>query len=214
MKQSLLVLDVAKQVGGTQPSTTVLRDWSREKNHGAMTAVTWSRLPSGLWVMGFDGGTSEISCADSNSLRLTTGLTIELWSYWEVGAAFAIIVEKGAGTSGYNIYADESTDTLHFHSYTPGSTDDSLGALTHDVWQHIVVTYDGADKVGYINTISTIVARVGTLSTAATALTIGRRAGALIFTGSQALVRIYSYALTPAAIRASFARNKHFFGVN
>ena len=39
----------------------LLEDISRYKNHGTITGATWVRLPSGLWVLSFDGN-DYISC--------------------------------------------------------------------------------------------------------------------------------------------------------
>lgn len=35
--------------------STTIRDRSGNNNHGTITGATWSRLPSGLWVLSFDG---------------------------------------------------------------------------------------------------------------------------------------------------------------
>ena len=48
---NFIVLDVARQIGGPEPSTTTLTDLSGFGNDGAMTNVTWAQEPSELWVM-------------------------------------------------------------------------------------------------------------------------------------------------------------------
>lgn len=55
-----LVLTAAKQLGGPEPSIVTLADRSRYSLSGVMTNVTHVQLPSGLWVMEFNGASSRI----------------------------------------------------------------------------------------------------------------------------------------------------------
>ncbi len=74
------VLNMAPYRGVVSPSTVTWHDASRYHNDGTLTNVTWTRLPSGLWVAGFNGTTSFINVADNGGLNITARpLTIAVW---------------------------------------------------------------------------------------------------------------------------------------
>jgi len=54
-------------------------DLSRYCNHGTITGAAWTRLPSGLWCLAFDGTDDKITVPDAASIRLGTTFTIEMW---------------------------------------------------------------------------------------------------------------------------------------
>ena len=81
MKAEGLVLDVAHQVGGAEPGTTTLKDWSPHGNDGTFKGAgepDWQKLPSGLWVMDFDGSDDYINCGNKENLRGYSSFTYEL----------------------------------------------------------------------------------------------------------------------------------------
>jgi len=97
-KASGLVADYAHQPGLTEPSATQLWDYSRWKNHGTFKAdgkPDWVKLPSGLWVMDFDGD-SRITAVNHASLNLTGNITLIAWVRIDGGAGtYRPIVDKG-----------------------------------------------------------------------------------------------------------------------
>ena len=78
MKTKGLVLD-PEASRDIEPGIVTLYDRSRFQNNGAMTDVTWVRLPSGLWVMGFNGTTSIVNCGVGASLANLTPMTLIEW---------------------------------------------------------------------------------------------------------------------------------------
>ena len=76
----------------------VLPDVSRFGNDGVFTDITWERLPSGLWVMDFNGATSIITIGDIGVAR-----TIEFWILIIPKVWFGIFEELAA--TGVSIFA-------------------------------------------------------------------------------------------------------------
>lgn len=81
-KDTGLVFDSAHQPGLTEPHATILHDYSRWKNHGifkADGAPNWVQLPSGLWVMDYNGDDYvNISAIISTAQNHTVG-AIKFW---------------------------------------------------------------------------------------------------------------------------------------
>ena len=78
MKSTNIVLKGRRYRGLTTPPTT-WEDISRYRNNGTLVGATWVRLPSGLWVLSFDGN-DYISVADADNLDFTGNYTIILWA--------------------------------------------------------------------------------------------------------------------------------------
>ena len=63
-----------------EPGVVTLYDRSRFQNNGAMTDVSWTQLPSGLWVMSYNGSSSLVDLGNADSLKLKdTNFTLMLW---------------------------------------------------------------------------------------------------------------------------------------
>jgi len=96
-------------------------------------------------------------------------------------------------------------------TYTPN------GSIRSDLWQFVVLTYDGTSRKMYINgalqqlsdgaaVLGTADTRVtGNINTSAAALTIGQDANVRFFAGAIDGVRVYSSALTASAIQQKYA---------
>src|SRR3990167_10553439 len=70
------VLDLGSPKQPPQEVTAPTRYWfdrSRYQNHGTITGATWKRLPSGVWVMSFDGTDDNILLPTVSALDPTTG---------------------------------------------------------------------------------------------------------------------------------------------
>ena len=212
-----VVLDVARQRGGAEPSTVTLSDHSRFGNNGAMTNVTWVQLPSGLWVMDFDG-TSRVDCGNDKSLNITTAITIEAW-----------VKGKTAQDGTQRVIVDKSElwGFLYDHA-VPGMRGfyfiDSAGGwhlsgivISEDVWHHVVGVYDNPYIQDYLDGERKVNNNIGgfTIKTGVNHFGIGADVtfGIYRFDGLISGVRIYSYALTPAAIRSRFTATRRLFGV-
>ena len=225
MKTKGLVLD-SRSYKGTVMPPLALEDDSRFGNDGVFTNVTWVRLPSGLWVMSFNGATSIVNCGSNISLSsyVMGVFSFESWVYAnsdgeinagrvfhkEPGYLLALINETGAGCL-LETLVDLSITDAHFLSST---------RLTVGAWHYLVMVYNrlGTKYVEvYLDGEATAGAAtqgVGTLiDDTAAVLCLGNRvAGDRTFDGEISMPRIYSYALTPAQIYAHFQAERRLFG--
>jgi len=217
-----LVLDVANQVGGVVPSVVTLHDWSREKNDGAMTNVTWAQLAStGLWYPIFNGTTSLVNCGNAISFSNLNQFTWETWFYANGlgGNNIGRILDKGA--KNWHIEAGRFTVNIS-HVILTGQWKSPVASIALAGWYHVVVTMTDVDNVAsnptfYINGVSVVVTETATPNGALiadTTLYLGNRAAANRgFDGYIPKFRYYNYALTPAQIRARYHAEKYLFGV-
>ncbi len=212
-----LVLDVANQVGGTMPSIVTLHDWSREKNEGAITAVTWAQLGStGQWVMEFDGATTYTTHADKGFPSGAEDRTFLAWL--NRGATAATDRLFGYGTWG----ADEAFDCCvvqtgaleligHTNNYQSTGTPSTQG-----VWQLLAFVLlggtiyfyvDGVEDSNFATTIDTTLSGTAYIGCSIAGVTQNDLLGDLT------KGRLLNYALTPAQIRAFYHSTKWLFGV-
>jgi hypothetical protein len=178
------VLDVASPVGSVAPGVVTLLDRSRMKNNGTtMTAITWSQLPSKLWVMVLNGATSKVAFAAS----LCKVQTFVAWVY--PTTANRSIVDFDAGT-----HSIETT---------------AAPAVTATGWAAPIIYVNGVLASAVILNKWYMVAGTTTTSFTMSALVLGQEAS--YFAGSMTCVKAFSYALTPAQVRNIYNRERRFF---
>jgi hypothetical protein len=122
-------------------------------NHGATAAA--GQVGGAL---SFNGST-WVSVADSNSLDLTTALTLSSWvKPTNLTQSFGYILSKLVSSNSNNIYSiiwELTNNTIEFYSAAspsfgfPGTASRALLADTN--WHHIVYTYDGTTWVRYLD---------------------------------------------------------------
>lgn len=227
-----LVLDVANQLGGAEPSIVTLHDWSRAKNDGAMTNMTWPQLAStGLWVMGFDGSSSSVNCGSSAQFNLIDAITIEAWirivDDFREGDLIAKWSSPGSQRSYYMIIAPNGLLWVEFSSdggFINVMSNDGNGVrwgstdLRDLKYHHCVVTFskptlgiyvdgqsDGGNQAAWNGSIYK--------STSNLRLAIADSLINAKFEGTMVLIRIYNYALTAGQVRARYHSTKWLFGV-
>ena len=210
-----IVVDIANQVGGASPSTSTIKDWSRYKNNGTLTGITWSQEPTGLWVPVFDGSTSVIDCGGHSSTKCLYGLTIELWINPTNIAEWDRFADNESAGAGY-VLAFAASNALRFRC-NRGAVMDTNSTLTAGVWAHIVATWDGTTKKIFVNGVQDAVtaAFAGPIVASSVNVFWGRysEGATTYFDGKQSKQRILNYALTSAQIRARYHSTKWLFGV-
>ncbi len=184
------------------PNKTYWFDRSRYRNHGTITGATWVQLPSGVWVLSFDGN-DYISLG--NNLNFATSFTLEGWiKNSQTAAAAQPIISKGTtnkyqyilglDTNGYGLIGVYKTTGVD-HVYKLGSTN-----LRDNLWHHIVGVYT-------LNTSATLIVDgvlIGTSTTVSGAMgsgdatcMVGSRADAAQwYTGIIGGIGAYTRALT------------------
>ena len=201
------------EIGGT---TTV--DASGNQNHGTLlNAVRVSGGRSGN-ALQFNGTNAWVTVKDSNSLELTTGMTMEAWVYpttWMGGMTTVAMKEQpatatSAGSGAYLLAANDSTNQPISAVWTAGTPvlpggEVTVGGNTQippNQWTHLASTYDGQAQRLYVNGILVeTLPQSGAITTSGGVLRIGGNSvWGNYFQGYIDEVRIYNQALSNAQI--------------
>ncbi|MHA1201314.1 MAG: LamG-like jellyroll fold domain-containing protein [Candidatus Heimdallarchaeaceae archaeon] len=132
--------------------STKVYDWSENHVDGTLTGAVWNEtggMIGGAYM--FDGVNDNINLGSPDSLNLNESFTIMAWIY----------SDNFKGTSSYNLIYIDGTNRLTFgiedssgvlESWTNNAGSDVGGTvLTDSVWHHAVVTFNGTDKIFYLD---------------------------------------------------------------
>jgi hypothetical protein len=193
---------------------TTAIDESAYANNGTIAGASRVAGQAGYGsALSFDGSNDWVTVADSASLDLTNGMTIEAWvkpsaiNGWET----VVLKERGAGNMAYALYAADGTVALGGvdgpAAYANiGSVHRAVrqaGGLPLGTWTHVATTYDGASQRLYVNgALAASRAQTGTMAVSANALRIGGNAAwaGEFFAGLIDDVRVYNRALSAGEI--------------
>ena len=192
--------------GFEEPSGTTAIDTSPSGNTGTLSSGV-SRSTAGRFgrALSFGAAGQRVNVADSNSLDLSTGMTLEAWvnpsaasSEWRT-----VVIKEQPAALAYALYSDEGGARPSVHAFTSQEFDvRGPAALPLNTWSHLSSTYDGATLRLYVNgTQVASRALTGALTTSTGALRIGGNAvWGEHFSGLIDEVRVYNRALTAAEI--------------
>jgi hypothetical protein len=192
-----------------QGSGSVLTDISGNLNNGTISNATWapvsgSTLPFSSALQFTGGNNSFVTIANSASLDLSTGMTLEAW------------VDPTAAPKGWQDVMYKYHDNYYLETSSPsgapaaggtaGSTDTGPAAqnpLPVNIWSFLAATYNGTDMILYVNGVQvSSVAVSGNLATSTAPLQIGGDSYyGQYFQGLISNVRIYNTALTANEIQ-------------
>jgi len=218
MKTRGLVLDSKRFRGGAVSPPLSLPDVSRFGNDGVFTDVTWVRLPSGLWVMSFNGTSSFVDCGNDVSFDLTRSLTLIGWVKRAVmGATHRVLCKQDGG--GFTPYMFQVT-SANFVGFdvNDGGWLRFAGTIPIDTgWHQVGVTFDvslGADniKIFVDGALDNAANRAVPLPVNVADVYIGRW-GATYYNGYIILPCVFGYALDATAINRHYEAERRFFGV-
>jgi hypothetical protein len=194
--------------GFEEGSGSTLNDNSGNSNNGTLqNGPSWVTNGKFGKALRFDGGNDRVSIPDSNSLDLTTGMTLEAWVYptsIESGWDAILIKEYGSGPT-YSILAngDGNTPYTYISSNNIGYGAGGGTTLPVNSWTHVAATFDGATIRLFLNgTQVKTVSFSGAIQVSARELFIG---GSTFlsnegFPGVIDEVRIYNRALSASEI--------------
>jgi hypothetical protein len=189
---------------------TTVADYSGQGNTGAVSGATWTAQGRFGTALFFDGTGAQVTIADSASLRLTSGMTLEAWVYpTATASAWRAIVDKNV--DGYYLMASSSNAPNNWPAvggtWNAGNQN-TLGptALPVNAWTHLAGTWDGATVRLYVNGVQ-VASRPQTTPLTPTpgTLQIGGDSYGEFFTGIIDEVRIYGRALSEAELQADMA---------
>jgi Concanavalin A-like lectin/glucanases superfamily/Bacterial Ig domain len=220
----LLVLGIAGAIGAARNAGSVgpglvaaysfdegvgaaVADASGNGNVGSVAGAAWTTDGRHGGALSFDGVNDRVDVADSASLDLTAGMTLEAWLYPTSGGSWRTVVLKEQGTSGlsYALYAQTSAQGPSGHvqigSNQPRAR--SAARLAANTWSHVAATHDGATVRLYVNGVERAsAAAAGTIAISASPLRIGGNAvWNEWFGGRIDDLRIYDRALSAAEIQ-------------
>lgn len=203
--RALSATEVTDLFYGIEPSSTSFANWykydegsgtsatdSKGSATGTITAATYSTAvfmkprnaatgrygnSLGLAFKPVNNGKGTIS-SNSSLNPNGTALTMEAWIFFQSGNSTPTIIKKD---NQYILRLTSSTGALVLILWTSDfaarSTAD-VSNLVRNKWNHVAATYDGANVNLWVNGVNTKTqAQTGTLSTGASAMTLGSDSG-------------------------------------
>jgi hypothetical protein len=190
---------------------TTVGDSSGNGNTGTISGAARVASQAGHGnALSFNGTTDIVNVADSASLKLTTGMTLEAWVHpasLSATVASTVLLKQDITTGlSYALYANDPPNPSAY--IRTGTTTPVVNATTNlplNTWTHIAATYDGATMSFYVNgALVASHAQTGAIGTSFVQLTIG---GNTVFGNGEHFngllddIRIYNVALNEAQIQ-------------
>jgi O-glycosyl hydrolase/predicted secreted protein len=190
-------------------SGTTAADSSGNGNRGTLVnGATWSTSAKFGAAASFDGSNDRIDVADSNSLDLTSGMTLEAWVRPTANSGYrTVVLKEVSGELAYSLYAADSDHGTRPSGWVriAGTSRyaDGTGSVPLNTYSHVAVTYNGSALVFYVNGVQTrSTAVTGSIMTSTMALRIGGNSiWGEYFQGQIDEVRVYSRALSQNEIQ-------------
>lgn len=194
--------------GFEEVSGATVVDASGKGNHGQKQYT--KRITNGRFgkALSLDGVSSLITVNDSDSLDLTTGMTLEAWVYNTATTAdWGALLWKDTTDGKDGVYYLYGTSPSYGPFAGLGSSQDVTGTANFptNTWVHLAATYDGQYQRLYVNGEQVSArAQQGAISKSTGVLRIGADTWAGdwgdCFKGYIDEVRIYNRALTPQEV--------------
>ncbi len=210
------VLDLPGVPGGGNK----IYDRSPYGNHGTITGAVWKRLPSGLWVLDFDGNDDEVDFGDVLDMGLSDW-TVSLWAKVTTGNGYVLGKQNDFDYNiGYTLYVASTTGLPRVY-FGKGEPSLSISGTTNILGSFNLI-FGTFDRDGYMRlyvngveegTAVDISAYAATDISNSDHLYLGRRTDGTYCDGQFALARIYNRVLTALEIQNIFNREKYLFGV-
>ncbi len=216
MRVSGMVLETER--GLVAPDTVTMYNLTRcgSALNGVMTNMTWVRLPSGLWVMNFNGTTGYVTVPANACLNMIPALSLEAWVLATTPANNRQFLAKYYQATPAGLL-DWSLDTQGglWRATSANATGavSSLAAITASVWYHLVLTYTTALLTLYVNGVSQGTdATPGVINGGNFPLWVGLY-NVSYFAGQMSGIRVYNYALSAGQVLNRFEAERHWYGV-
>ena len=190
-------------------SGSTVADASGNGNVGSLVGAAWSFSGKYGGALSFNGSNARVDVANSSSLQLNSGMTLEAWVRPAVSSSsWRDVIYK----SNDNYYLEASSDSGGAPAaggLIGGSYGNVFGTtiLPTNTWTHLAVTYDGGTLRLYVNgTLSGSQAKTGSITTSTNALQIGGDSlYGQYFNGLIDEIRIYNSPLPATSIQDDMA---------
>ncbi len=217
---------------------TTLVDHSGNSNTGTIYQAVWTRLPSGLWVLNFDGVDDKVSCAAAAPANIAGALSFGCWVKLDVVIASQpdtapyIVSKQVSGPTNRNfiILITKATDILTFLGRNAAGNANifsvavaSIGVTYLDdlKWHHLFGVWDRTNTTAYIY-IDGVERGIATGQTngdlytatnGALSLATATAVSDTFLDGSMALEKLISGALSVTTTSGFYQQERHLFGV-
>jgi hypothetical protein len=198
--------------GFNEGQGTVLTDASGHGNNGTISGASWSGTAKFGKSLSFNGTSSMVSIANSSSLDLGAGMTVEAWVLPSSLSGWRTILEKDTSGSGqsYSLFASNGSSTSGSSKpmvwVTSGGSEYGAGSATKistGSWIHVAATFDGHTFRFYINgNLAGSQSFTGSLDLSNNPLCIGGNpVWGQFFKGNIDEVRVYNGAISQSQIQ-------------
>lgn len=232
---------IVTNTAGTTVSSTaglVIADltayWPMENNYNDVTGHGYNGTAAGSpgFTTGvFSGqavsfnGSSYLNCRNGTDLTLSDGGTITAWIKAAAASQtsdWASVVTKGrwAWRLCRNGWGSGAKDGISFHFNSPNNEYQANGTITamDNTWHHLAATYDGRSIKLYVDgQLDVLTATTEAVNSNTDPVYIGSRSdnpAGRGWTGQIDEVRIYNYAMDPAAIQLLYNQNLSCYQAN
>ena len=191
-------------------------DMSGKGNHGSISGPTWARLPSGLWVLDFDGVDDQVTAPIAIESSIES-FTLKAWVY----ATLAPVDWERSffRDNGYSLHLNNTNGVWAFGVWNDPAAQICYGtsALVYSKWVHVVGVYDKGANYSYIY-VNGVQENSLAISAGALYASTGTKIGYGVdvnrwFKGRLALIRFYNIVLNDRTIVSHFNQERHLFGV-
>ena len=187
----------------------MVADSSGNGNAGTVSGATWTSVGKYGSALSFNGSSARVNVANSASLQLSGGMTLEAWvDPASVTNVWRDVIYKG--NDNYYLEATSMPGSLPAGGgIMGGGYGEAYGAakLAANSWSYLAVTYDGSAVRLYVNgSLVSSTPKTGALATSTNQLQIGGDSlYGQYFSGLIDEVRIYNVALSAGQIQTDMA---------
>ena len=188
-------------------------DASGQGNVGTLGGATWTQSGKFGSALSFDGASSWVTVADTQTLRLTGGFTVEAWVNPSANTGWrSVVLKESSNGLGYALYALNNASRPAGYVHTNSDIEvTGTAALPLNTWTHLALTFDGSTERLFVNGAQVRTAAVsGSMASAAGPLRFGGNSvWGEYFRGLIDEVRIYNRALAASEIQTDMSLPIH-----
>jgi hypothetical protein len=191
-------------------SGSSVADVSGNGNAGTVQGATWTTTGKFGKALSFNGSSSRVQVADSTSLDLASGATVEAWVYPAAAqTGWRTVVQKQADS--YLLHASSDAGGLRpAAGVTVGASVPTVfgpSALPVAAWSHLAMTFDGSEVRLFVNGLQVANSPLsGSIAPSGSPLWIGgNNPYGEYFNGLIDEVRVYSAPLSQTEIQTDMA---------